>query len=353
LGATSERLGIPFAGIALVVTGVILLIALGSVGFAVWLGRLWPLFLILAGLFRVASFAIGPRPRSPLGGMLLAAVGLVLLAGKIDSQSNPLAIYGTYWIVVLGIYSAAELLRFYCHRQGDGPQPRFFSIPKFLVVLLIASTGILSGRIAGKTRSLFSMVKVPASLANLTDSAGPRAYSFEDPASVTEVTGNSTAMISNPMGDTIVSGGADFLRVVLKKTFNAPSDADAHDLAERIKLVVEKTPDGIRIGTNRDRVAGDFKTDLKIELPRGLAISVNSGNGAVSLSRAERQFSVNAAGGPVSVSQIKGGVDLALDGTGSLDASNVAGNLSVQGARDAKITNIGGGLDLKASNGPE
>jgi hypothetical protein len=84
-------------------------------------------------------------------------------------------------------------------------------------------------------------------------------------------------MISNSMGDASVSGGADFLRVVLKKTLNARSDADAHDLAERIKLVVEKNPDGMRIGTNRDRVAGDFKTDLKIELPRGLAVFGVSG----------------------------------------------------------------------------
>jgi DUF4097 and DUF4098 domain-containing protein YvlB len=351
LSATGKGSGILLAGIALVAMGVILLLALGSVGFALWLGGLWPLFLILAGLFSVAGFVMAHRPRSPLGGMLLVAVGIILLLGRIGSESNPLAVYGTYWIVVLGIYSAAELLRFYCHRQGEGPQPRFFSIRKVLVVLLIASTGILSGRIARRSKPWLSTVSIPASLASLTESGGPRAYSFEDPASVTDVSGESTAIINNTMGDINVTGGANSLRVLLTKTVNSRSEAEARDLADQIKLVIERTPDGIRIGTNRDLLNGDFKTDLKIEVPRGLVITLRSKNGSVSLKRAEGPLSVSAAGGPVSLSQISGDVEIALDGSNRLDASNVAGNVSIEGARDVKTTNIGGGLDLKASNG--
>src|SRR5215469_761542 len=173
----------------LVAVGMILLVAPRSVGFAVLLGRLWPVFLVLGGLFRVAGFAIERRPRSPVGGALLVAVGLVLLVARIDSDSSPLTIYGKYWIVVLGIYSLAELLRFYSHRQGEGPQPRLFSTGKLLTVLLIAGTGILSGRIAGRSESLFSMVRIPAGLASLSDSAGPQSYNFDDAPSIEGTSG--------------------------------------------------------------------------------------------------------------------------------------------------------------------
>src|SRR5262249_36324552 len=145
-----------------------------SVGLAVWLERLWPVFLVLAGLLSVAGFAIERRPRSPLGGALLVALGTVLLVGRIDSPSDPVKTYGKYWILVLGIYSLAELLRFYSHRHGEGQQPRLFSVPKLITILLIAGTGILSNRVAGKGQSFLEMARIPAGLAVLGDSGSPR-----------------------------------------------------------------------------------------------------------------------------------------------------------------------------------
>jgi DUF4097 and DUF4098 domain-containing protein YvlB len=351
LGAAGKRSGILVAGIMLVAVGVILLIAPRSVGLAAWLGRLWPLFLVLAGLFRVAGFAIERRPRSPLGGALLVAVGIVLLVAKTDSEPNLLAIYGKYWIVVLGIYSLAELLRFYSHRQGDGAQPRLFSIPKLLTILFIGGTGILSGRAADTSRALFSSVRIPASLASLTDSGAPHTYTFEDPPRVIETGGAATATISNSRGDINIVGGARSLRIVLIKILTALGETEARNVADQIKLSVERIPGGIRINTNRDQVGGDFKTNMRIELPPGLAIAVANNGGTVSLSRADGPLSINATRGAVSVAQVAGNVDVLLDGSSGLDASQVGGNLSVQGARDAKIASIGGGLDLKASNG--
>lgn len=350
MGATSKRSGVLFAGIVLVTIGVILLVAPRSVGFAVWLGRLWPLFLVLAGLFRIAGFAIERRPRSPLGGALLVALGIVLLAARIDPESSPLAIYGKYWLVVLGIYSLAELLRFYSYRQGEGPQPRLFSTAKLLMVLLIAGTGILSGRIAGKGMSLLSTVRIPASLANLTDSGGLQSYSFDDAPSITETSAADAITINNAGGDINIVGGARALKVILTKTVTALNETEARSLADQIKLLVERIPGGVKISTNRDQAGGDFKTRMRIELPHGLPVALTNNRGSVSVSRADGPISISAFG-PVWVNQISGNVDISLDGTSSLDASNVAGNLSVQRAKDTKIANIGGGLDLKASNG--
>ena len=41
-----------------------------------WLMRLWPVFLVCAGIVRVMGFAAERKPKSPLGGMLLIILGL-------------------------------------------------------------------------------------------------------------------------------------------------------------------------------------------------------------------------------------------------------------------------------------
>jgi len=351
LGSKGKRSGILIAGVLFVAAGVALIIAPRNLGLAVWLERLWPMFLVLAGLLSFAGFAIERRPRSPLGGALLVAVGSLLLAGRIDSHSGPVRTYGKYWILVLGIYSLAELLRFYSHRHGEGQQPRLFSVPKLITILLIAGTGILSNRVAGKGQSLLEMAKIPAGLAVLNGSGGPHPYSFEDPPTIAGTGGAEIATITNYKGDVSLVGGSESLKVTLIKAVTALGETEARKLADQIKLVVERTPGGIRISTNRDQVTGDFKTHLKIEMPSGLAIAVSNNSGAVSLSRADGPLTINAIGSAVSLARIAGSVDVSLNGSSSLDASNVGGNLSVEGAKDARIANVGGAVDLKGSNG--
>jgi len=349
LGAASKRSPFLFAGIVLVAGGMITLIAPRAIGMAAGLMQLWPLFLILAGLLRIAGFVIERRPRAPLGAAFLVAAGILLLVAQ-NTESNLLEVYGKYWILVLAVYSSAELLRFYSHRSGDGPEPRLFSLPKLLAVMLIASTGVLSSRFAARTSSLLSILRVPGSVSGVSDSVS-RAYNFEDPATVTDDYRGSTATVNNANGDVSIVGGAPVLRVSLTKTVKATSEREARSLADQIRLSVEKTAAGIQIGTNRGQVGGDFRTNLKIELPRGLAIGVTNNNGGVASSRADGPLSITAAGGPVTVAQIAGSVRITIDGSAGIDASNVAGNLSIAGAKDVKVVNVGGRLDLAASNG--
>src|SRR5262249_21748996 len=153
------------------------------------------------------------------------------------------------------------------------PQPKLFSTGKLLMIFLIAGTGILSGRIAGSSRSLLSMVRIPASLASLPDSGSPQSYSFDDAPSITETSGAAAVTINNSRGDISIVGGGSALRVTLTKTVTAASETEARSLADQIKLLVERIPGGVRISTNRDQLGGNCKTSMRIELPRGLAIA--------------------------------------------------------------------------------
>src|SRR5262249_41179943 len=161
-------------------------------------------------------------------------------------------------------------------------------------------------RVAGSGKSMLSMLRISSGQPNLTDSGTPQTYTFEDPPSLAETGGAGTATIINSRGDINIVGGTRSLRVILSKSVSALGETQAHNLADQIKLVVERTPGGIRIGTNREQVNGDFTTNMRIEVPRSLALSVNSSKGSVLLKGSDGPVSINALAGAVSVAQIAG-----------------------------------------------
>ena len=105
------------------------LIALGGLIFAApsrayaleLLSRFWPLFLALAGAARIASFLLDGEPRSPVGGMMLVAVGSSWLAFNLSPNFSDaaftgellLAFMGRYWFWLLLAFIAGRVLQEY------------------------------------------------------------------------------------------------------------------------------------------------------------------------------------------------------------------------------------------------
>src|SRR5215831_17584537 len=81
-------------------------------GFAVrWLMLLWPVALILAGLVRVAGYLIDRHPRSPAGGMMITAIGGVLLSANLLHHNSLILILSKYWFWILLAFIAGRLLK--------------------------------------------------------------------------------------------------------------------------------------------------------------------------------------------------------------------------------------------------
>jgi hypothetical protein len=118
---------------------------------------MWPVFLILAGAARVVCFAMERRPRSPVDGIILMGLGGFFLAIRVSPALHPLQVYGRYWIVALGLFAGAELIRYYSHRPAHGPQPRIFSGWRIAVAALIVITGIAASRAGGDPRVVESL----------------------------------------------------------------------------------------------------------------------------------------------------------------------------------------------------
>src|SRR5215470_4221976 len=112
---SKKRRGLLLLGLLLVAGGTVFVIAPHHTGLTDWLVRLWPVFLICAGVVRVMGFAVERKPRSPMGGMLLIVIGVLFLASRFQPDLNALQIYGRYWLLLLGVFAGVELVRYYSH----------------------------------------------------------------------------------------------------------------------------------------------------------------------------------------------------------------------------------------------
>jgi hypothetical protein len=121
------------------------------------LTRYWPLFLIIAGLVRVSGYFIDRHPRSPIGGMIIMAIGGILLSANLRGEHSIIRIFGLYWFWLLLALIIGRILHQYTHRLEDGPRPTAFSPAAILLMILIAGSGLTANYLAKKAQQMPAM----------------------------------------------------------------------------------------------------------------------------------------------------------------------------------------------------
>jgi DUF4097 and DUF4098 domain-containing protein YvlB/uncharacterized membrane protein HdeD (DUF308 family) len=347
---SNNRRGTLLLGLLLVVVGLIFFLAPSGSSLAEWLMRLWPVFLICAGIVRVMGFAVERKPKSPMGGMLLIIIGVLFLISRFHSDLNALQVYGRYWVLLLAVFAGVELVRYYSHRQSEGPAPRLFTASRIIITLFIVSTGVLASR-AANNPSLLSAIRLPNFLSGLRDSVVGESYPFTDePLVFADVRPEIKININNSFGNVKVTGGSTKVRATLTKAIRAWSQEDARKIADRIHLVMTKTPDGLTITTNRDEVNQQFTTHIEVEVPSSSNIAIADSYGDVSATGIEGNVAVKASHGKADLSNINGALFLGLNYS-DVNASNINGDVSINGAKRARISGVTGALELSSSNG--
>lgn len=350
VSSRKNKKGTLLLGLLLLGAGLVLVLAPARSGIAGWLIALWPVFLICAGVVRVMGFAVERKPRSPLVGMLLIIVGVLFLVARFQPGLNALQVYGRYWVLLLAVYASVELVRFYSHRHAEGLPPRVFTPMRVLVVLMIVCSGVLANRVASKP-SVISALRLPGFLNGLRDSVVGEAYAFTDQQVVsTNIRQGTKVTITNSYGDVKVTGGGTVLKATLVKGVRGWSQDDARKVADRIRLIVSQVDDGLTITTNRDQVDGQYTTDIQVELPSYANVSIADSYGSITASGIEEGLTAKASYGQAELNDIKGDVNLALSYY-DIIASKVDGDVTVTGARRARISSVTGALNLSGSNG--
>lgn len=343
-----NRRGTLLLGLLLLAAGLVLVLAPAGSGIAGWLMQLWPVFLICAGVVRVMGFAVERKPRSPIVGMLLIIVGVLFLAARFHPGLNALQVYGRYWVLLLVVFASVELVRHYSHRHAEGPPPRVLTPMRVLVILVIVVTGVLANRVAGKP-SLLSALRLPSFLSGLRDSVVGEAFTFTDPPVINnDIRPGMVVSVNNSYGSVKVIGGGSTVRATLTKGIRGWSQDDARKIADRIGLLVNQTADELTITTNRDQINEQFTTDIQLEVPSSIVLSITDSYGSVTANGIQGGLTANVSYGQADLTGIKGDVSLALSYC-EVTASNIDGNLTITGAKRALISDIAGAVELTAS----
>jgi DUF4097 and DUF4098 domain-containing protein YvlB/uncharacterized membrane protein HdeD (DUF308 family) len=337
-------------GLLLVAVGVTIFFAPPGSGLTAWLMRLWPVFMICAGVVRVMGYAVERKPRSPMGGMLLIIIGVLFFVSRFHADLNALEIYGRYWLLLLAVYAGVELIRYYSHRHTEGPPPRVLTPGRVIIVALICGTGVLANRTANNP-SVLSALKLPRFLSSLRDSVVGQTFAFtDDTIEAKDFRQGAKVTVNNNFGRVKVTGGGSTLRATLTKGVRGWNQEDARKIAEQIQLIVSKTSDGMSITTNRDQVNQEFSTDIQIEVPSYTNLFITNSFDAVSASNIQGSLSIKVSHGQADVTSINGDVNLDLNYSDA-NASTINGNLIINGAKNARVSKVSGSLNLGASNG--
>lgn len=340
-----KRLATLLLGIGLIGLGVLFFLAPERAQITHLLMQFWPLFLVLAGLVRVTGYLIDRHPPSPVGGIMITAIGGILLAANLRGGQSLIEIFGNYWFWLLVAFVSGRVLRQYAHRVGDGPRPRAFTPGAIFFMLLIVGGGLAANYLVKNSRSLDGVNLRVAVLGGLRDYLIPPLLSIEDePPQLFTPLLNSKLVITNPTGDIEIATAPQAqasARIV--KRIRALNEQEAKQVAQEIKLQV--TPDGkdYRITVNTSGVRQDVDTPIMITLPQNIEIGVE----------------VSDASGLVKLSGLRGNHTIrdsnrleVSDQTGKLTIENLNGSIQLDRIHgDVNLINASDGIILRDVTG--
>jgi DUF4097 and DUF4098 domain-containing protein YvlB len=359
----SKRIATLLLGIGLIVIGSLFFIA-PEQAFAVrWLMRLWPVALILAGLVRIAGYLIDRHPRSPAGGMMLTAIGGILLSANLLGHNSIVLILGKYWFWILLAFIAGRLLKQYTHRIEDGLRPNTFSPGAIVVMILIVGVGLIAGFAAKNPAGGFNF--------NLRlGGLGVGDYVFGDQIPVEDeipqsfaIAPNSRLFINNAKGDIEINSAPQSQATArLIRRLRAASVEEAQKVAKNINLQIISTGVGYQFNVAADGVEQDFGVSIIVTLPQNLqaGVEINNALGVVKISglqgvhviRGCERAEISRNFGAVTIENPRGAVELSeIQGPVSLLNTRQAVNLrAINGPVTLDVN--GGNVSLENSSGP-
>jgi Putative adhesin len=307
-----KRIATLLFGIGLIGLGILLFIAPERVTVVQIFIRYWPLFLLLAGLVRVAGYLIDRHPTSPVGGMMITAIGAVLLASNLRDEHSLLRIVGNYWFWLLLALVIGRVMRQYLHRIEDGPRPYAFSPVTILLMLLIVGGGLTANYLAKRGQVLN---EINASVNNYLMSSN---HLIEDDRPQTfALLPNTHLLLSNFRGDVEVKVRPQSQAMVkLRKNIYVAGDEAAARIARSISLQIYSEGGKYQISVNALGVQEKFTTTMIIELPE---------------------------------ENLPAGVEVLAEG--EVTIADLKGPLTINAARDIKVRNFRGPLDVRTERG--
>jgi DUF4097 and DUF4098 domain-containing protein YvlB/uncharacterized membrane protein HdeD (DUF308 family) len=357
-----KRIATLLLGIGLIGLGVLFFVS-PERAFAVQiLMRCWPVFLILAGIVRVAGYLIDRHPRSPIGGMMIAAIGGILLSANLLGHNSFLLILGKYWFWILLAFIAGRVVKQYTHRIEDGVRTNAFAPGAVALMILIVGGGLAANYWVKSGRTGLNLQI--GRFGEVGNYFFGNQYPVEDePPQTFAIAPNARLIVNDANGDIEINSAPQPQATArLIKRIRAASEEDAKEVAKNIHLQVASDNNYHQFNVASSGVQQDFNVSIIVTVPQNAAASVEITNalGAVKLNglrgdhtirNCERAEVGNNFGsvmlenprGPVEINQVQGQVGL----------TNTRRDLTLRGINGPITLEVkGGSVSLDAVTGP-
>jgi DUF4097 and DUF4098 domain-containing protein YvlB len=181
-------------------------------------------------------------------------------------------------------------------------------------------------------------------------------YIFSTEVSQSLTQGDRALEILNKYGNINLSAqDLPELRITLQKKVKAKDRASAGQLADRLKILIERKSQGYIVSSNRDDLdeeeRNDIQTDFSIRVPKSIALTVFNSYGAVNLDGISGRHKVENGYGPVAVRDVDGNLRVE-NKSGAVNISGVTGDCDINTKYGTtNLDSIGGKVEIEHGYG--
>jgi len=283
------------------------------------------------------------RRGSVFGALLLITIGGLFLYANLHPGFSPWPILATYWPVIIIFWGLGKLVDYLLLRGT----PEAAAVSRLsagdifgLIFVLLLGTTFSQIHHRGWWRGGPISEEIGCLFGN--------EFEFSDDVDLV-VTAPGPLTLTNTRGDVSIRPAADNrLRIHVTKKICAGTEKEAREMAE--KLLPLLVAEGAGYDFHWDTPMGStglLGADLKVEVPKGVAVHVSSRRGEVAVSELQGEVRIESERGEVSVSGITGNVEVELR-RGSVKVADVRGNVSVSGrGGDISFSRVTGSASLE------
>ncbi len=297
--------------------------------------------------------ARGLRRRSILGPVLILAVGILLLLGRLGhlAATSLLTWYGRWWpllLVVAGLILLAEWAwdERLARQQPAGTAPYIRrgigGGVIFLLIFLAVAGAVLRGSTGEGVDTLTGFFNSGNGFGEFLGE-----HHEQDQTLDLDLPRNTEFVVDNPHGDVTLTGSSNDGRVhvlIHKRIYSSSAD----ETARKFRALAPNAQ--LSMGALRLSVPSlDGGTaDLTLSVPPAVASSLSANHGEVHVSGLAAPVHVTSNRGDVELASITGAVIVRLNSrNSSLAAHDIHGDLSLQGTgQDLTLTNLTGTVTL-------
>lgn len=341
-------------GLALCGVGVLMALAPSTGAILGGLARWWPIFPIAAGVGSLAGFAMRRQPRSPFLGALLLVVGGVALAFTLQTTANPIALYGRFWPLLLGVVALVEILRHYSWRPEMGEvRPALFGAGKLVLVGLVVVSGLGANAIAEANPNLLARISMPAGLDRLRDRLFGEEFTFDAIRESAPLPQGGVVSVANRYGDVAIEAyDGDQVEVLLTPSVRAFDREAAERVASSLRLAVATNGQIVSVATNRNEIEHEISTNMTLRVPRAAALQISQAHGRVAVSGvapAGGTIAIDASHAPVEIHGVAAPIEVTTTRE-TVSVTDSSGSLSVNGRNDVKVSRFLGRMRFEDSD---